>query len=115
MQNRYKTFFVVFSLVFAVFLLGSAWAQKPEKKGNAGTETIKLIQAILKESGFEPGKVDGKFGWRTKKALRKFQKLHKIRGRGRLNRKTLAALLAEDEKRKKSNKPQKKEEHTKGE
>jgi peptidoglycan hydrolase-like protein with peptidoglycan-binding domain len=37
-------------------------------------EEIKAVQSDLAELGYNPGSVDGNYGWRTKRAIRAFQK-----------------------------------------
>jgi peptidoglycan L-alanyl-D-glutamate endopeptidase CwlK len=61
------------------------------KEGSTGPG-VKNIQAKLKDLGFNPGKVDGKFGTGTKKALIAFQKSKKLKPDGIVGPKTLAAL-----------------------
>jgi putative chitinase len=61
------------------------------KRGSTGAEVTKL-QTRLKELGFEPGKVDGKFGRATEVAVRAFQKSRKLKADGIVGPKTMAAL-----------------------
>jgi len=70
------------------------------KYHNVAKETITLIQKTLKELGHDPGKVDGKFGWKTKIAVKRFQRAKKIRATGKLNRKTMKLLFLEERKKK---------------
>ena len=44
---------------------------------------IKLVQATLKEAGFDPGVIDGKVGTKTKNAILAFQKPAGLRPMGR--------------------------------
>ena len=53
---------------------------------------VKLIQKILKKAGFNPGKVDGKFGENTKKAVKQFQNSHGLNPDGKIGYKTLLKL-----------------------
>jgi len=82
-----------FLLCFLLLLSTNLYAQK-KKRENVGKKTIQLIQTQLKKAGFDPGDLDGKFGWKTKSAIRKFQRAHKIRATGKLSRKTMNAILA---------------------
>ena len=52
---------------------------------------IKGVQKALKNSGFNPGPIDGIMGWRTKAALHKFQKSNGL-STGALTQETLATL-----------------------
>ena len=45
---------------------------------------IKEVQQILYELGYKPGKVDGLMGKKTRKAIRGFQKTHKLKSDGLL-------------------------------
>ena len=42
---------------------------------------VALVQELLKKAGFDPGKVDGKFGPKTKSAVMSFQKAHDLKRR----------------------------------
>lgn len=52
----------------------------------------KQIQTALANAGYDPGKVDGKMGEKTKKAIRRFQKDHKLQVDGKVDRKTWNVL-----------------------
>ena len=53
---------------------------------------VEAIQQALTEKGFDPGKVDGAMGWRTRGALRVFQRSVGLPDSGRVDSATLAAL-----------------------
>ena len=53
---------------------------------------IKLVQAVLKEAGFDPGAIDGKMGTKTKNAIMAFQKANGLTADGKIGYKTLAKL-----------------------
>lgn len=53
---------------------------------------IRLIQSLLKEVGFTPGKIDGKLGVKTKKAIRDFQRAHNLKVDGKVGYRTLDQL-----------------------
>ena len=51
-----------------------------------------LVQSLLKEAGFDPGKIDGKMGPRTKNAVLAFQKAHNLKVDGKIGYQTLSQL-----------------------
>ena len=55
---------------------------------------VKLLQRTLKESGSDPGRVDGKFGAKTKKAVKEFQAANGLKVDGKVGYKTLSQLSA---------------------
>ena len=70
-------------------------ASSPEKGKQAGWPSVSGVQQLqqkLKDQGFEAGPVDGKFGPKTKEALRKFQEKNGIKPSGEADEQTLAAL-----------------------
>ena len=50
------------------------------------------IQAALKHAGFYTGKIDGKIGPKSKKAIEDFQKANGLKGDGKIGPKTWEAL-----------------------
>ena len=75
------------ALAFLVFLGGSGAAAHA-----APEPMIEAIQRALVERGFEPGKIDGAMGSRTRDALRAFQRSIGLPDTGRADDATLAAL-----------------------
>jgi len=59
--------------------------------GSSGPE-VRRVQEMLKEVGFSPGEVDGKFGPGTEAAVIAFQKSHGLLADGTVGRRTLDAL-----------------------
>lgn len=57
-----------------------------------GQLNARLVQSLLKEVGFDPGKIDGKIGAKTKEAVRAFQKAHKLKVDGKIGYQTLSQL-----------------------
>jgi len=55
---------------------------------------IELIQNVLKKSGVDPGKIDGKFGAKTTKAVKTFQKMHGLKVDGKIGYQTLTKLAS---------------------
>lgn len=55
-------------------------------------DRLREVQHRLKEAGFEPGPIDGKFGTMTKRALRQFQRANDIPTTGTLDEVTQKAL-----------------------
>jgi hypothetical protein len=55
-------------------------------------EDVKQLQQKLKDAGFDPGEVDGKFGPKTEAALRAYQAANGLRVDGRAGEETYAAL-----------------------
>lgn len=55
---------------------------------------IQLIQQLLEAAGFSVGGVDGKFGKRTKQAVKDFQQAHELKVDGKIGFQTLQALSA---------------------
>jgi len=58
---------------------------------------LKEIQQILKEAGFESGKIDGMIGGKTRRAIKEFQKAKGLRPTGRIDSATQLALNKEKE------------------
>jgi peptidoglycan hydrolase-like protein with peptidoglycan-binding domain len=52
---------------------------------------IRSVQSALKNAGFNPGPIDGIFGWRTRAALEKYQRANSL-STGALTKETLSSL-----------------------
>jgi Putative peptidoglycan binding domain len=63
------------------------------KSGDSGVQ-VKRLQQALAAVGYSPGKIDGRYGAATKRALEKFQKAKKLTADGIFGPKTLAALTS---------------------
>ena len=75
------------ALVLLALLVGSGTAV------HATQDTIvEAVQRTLSERGYDPGRVDGAMGWRTRGALRKFQRTVGLLDTGLIDDETLAAL-----------------------
>jgi hypothetical protein len=70
------------ALVFCL-CLAPARAAHPQD-----AEVIKDLQAQLKEFGYDPGTIDGKWGTKTELALKKFQRDNKLAATGKLDEDT---------------------------
>jgi len=57
-----------------------------------GQLNVRLIQFLLKEAGFNPGRIDGKLGGRTKAAVLKFQEAQGLKIDGKIGYRTLTEL-----------------------
>ncbi len=57
-----------------------------------GQLNVRLIQVLLKEAGFSPGRIDGKLGARTKAAVLKFQEAQGLKIDGKIGFQTLSKL-----------------------
>jgi len=53
---------------------------------------VALVQKALKKADFDPGKIDGKFGPRTLRAVKEFQEARGLKVDGKVGYKTLMAL-----------------------
>ncbi|MFC1510252.1 peptidoglycan-binding protein [Candidatus Omnitrophota bacterium] len=53
---------------------------------------VSLMQELLAAAGFDPGKIDGHFGPRTKRTVKAFQKAQGLKADGKVGFKTLTAL-----------------------
>src|SRR5262245_19361755 len=69
---------------------------KTLKEGSSGSE-VRELQTRLKDSGFNPGDIDGRFGPGTEAALIGFQKSGGLVADGIAGPRTLAALGLADE------------------
>jgi len=61
------------------------------------SKDVREAQMKLKDSGFDPGPIDGMLGRRTGKALRDYQQSHNLKATGRLDSKTKQMLMASKE------------------
>lgn len=57
-----------------------------------GRLNVRLVQVILTQTGFNPGKIDGKLGERTKSAVMKFQEAQGLKVDGKIGYQTLGKL-----------------------
>ena len=58
----------------------------------AQSDTIRQAQQALKDKGFDPGPVDGKYGPKTREAVLNYQKQNNIVANGRLGGETYESL-----------------------
>lgn len=58
---------------------------------------VQEIQDILKNAGYEPGPLDGRMGWQTRKAIKEFQKAKGLPTHGKIDPKTWSELNKEKE------------------
>lgn len=68
---------------------------KAEEARVAGNGIVRLlVEQKLQELGLKPGRVDGKFDDKTRRAVRKFQRIRKIPVTGYVTQQTIVRLLA---------------------
>ena len=75
------------ALVLVILLAGAGAAVDA-----APDPMVEAIQRALVERGFDPGKIDGAMGWRTRGAIRVFQRSFGLPDTGRADTATLEAL-----------------------
>jgi len=63
-----------------------------EKKEVKSRPTVKQIQKALKNAGYNPGSIDGKFGRQTKEAIKDFQKANNLKPDGKVGKRTWKLL-----------------------
>jgi peptidoglycan hydrolase-like protein with peptidoglycan-binding domain len=66
----------------------------PKETGEKSKQTMRDIQAALKNAGFYEGKIDGIFGPKTKKAIEEFQAKNNLKVDGKVGPKTWSMLSA---------------------
>ncbi|MDD3345388.1 MAG: peptidoglycan-binding domain-containing protein [Candidatus Omnitrophica bacterium] len=54
--------------------------------------TVKQIQKALKNAGYNPGSIDGKFGRQTREAIKDYQKANNLKPDGKVGKKTWKSL-----------------------
>ena len=67
--------------------------KRPTLKQGSKNDDVKELQTLLNKYGFNCGTVDGKFGTKTTKAVKEFQKANKLTVDGIVGAKTWAALF----------------------
>ena len=75
--------------VLALLVLLSCWGPAVDA---AYDPMVEAVQEALTERGFEPGKIDGAMGSRTRNALRQFQRSVGLPSTGEIDAATIAAL-----------------------
>lgn len=58
-----------------------------------GEELIRMVQLTLKDSGFDPGPIDGILGPKTRKAIKTFQIKNELEPTGELDKQTMNQLF----------------------
>lgn len=83
-------------IIFDETILNEIKAKQPPKKPVKQTKYIKKtnrnIQRALKSAGYYKGRIDGKIGKYTKRAIRNFQRAKRLRVDGIVGKRTWAAL-----------------------
>ncbi|MFZ2385009.1 MAG: peptidoglycan-binding domain-containing protein [Candidatus Omnitrophota bacterium] len=63
-----------------------------EKKEVKSRPTFKQVQKALKNAGYNPGSIDGKFGRQTKEAIKDFQRANNLKPDGKVGKRTWKLL-----------------------
>ena len=58
-----------------------------------GAELIRMVQLVLKDSGFDPGPIDGALGPKTRTAIKRFQIKQELEPTGELDKQTFDRLF----------------------
>jgi peptidoglycan hydrolase-like protein with peptidoglycan-binding domain len=58
-----------------------------------GAELIRMVQLTLKDSGFDPGPIDGMLGPKTREAIKKFQIKNELEPTGEMDEQTINQLF----------------------
>jgi len=58
-----------------------------------GAELIRMVQLTLKDSGFDPGPIDGILGPKTRDAIKKFQIKNDLEPTGEIDEQTINQLF----------------------
>jgi peptidoglycan hydrolase-like protein with peptidoglycan-binding domain len=72
-----------------------AAAAEAEQRLKLNPITARLVEARLKTLGFDPGVVDGRLDYSTRRALRRYQASRDLSVTGYLNEATLIRILAD--------------------
>ncbi len=67
-------------------------ADTAEKREVKSRPTVKQIQKALKNAGYNPGSVDGKFGRQTREAIKDYQKANNLKADGKVGKRTWKSL-----------------------
>ena len=68
------------------------YAAGTEKKEVKSRPTMKQIQKALKNAGYDPGSIDGRYGKKTKDAIKDFQKSKNLKPDGKVGKRTWRSL-----------------------
>lgn len=71
---------------------GAMAPQAGSSRVGLDSDQVRNVQQTLADRGFDPGRVDGRWGPRTQQALRDFQRDQNLQASGRPDDRTLAAL-----------------------
>lgn len=74
---------------------GAMAVQPGGSRISMSSERVRSVQQTLADRGYDPGRVDGRWGAHTQQALRDFQRDQKLEANGRPDPRTLAALGVE--------------------
>ena len=68
------------------------YAAAAENKEVKSRPTMKQIQKALKNAGYDPGSIDGRYGKKTKDAIKDFQRAKNLKSDGKVGKKTWRLL-----------------------
>jgi peptidoglycan hydrolase-like protein with peptidoglycan-binding domain len=104
-----RTISIIFSFIISVCFITKIFAaekavSEPKKEGInviqftnyqklKGVELIKMVQRVLKDSGFDPGPIDGILGPKTSAATKNYQIKNRLEPTGELDKQTLDHLF----------------------
>ena len=80
------------------FIGKKTWGKLRERKSEIKVQniekplSIEQIQYALKKAGYDPGPIDGKLGWKTQEAVKKFQKTRGLKIDGIAGKNTVKIL-----------------------
>src|SRR5215467_913415 len=89
-----KTFLIVFSsAAFSALVIPPGFASAAQEGAKSSEEiSVLQVQQVLKAKGYDPGKLDGAMGPKTRGAIKAFQNASGLTGTGELDDGTLDKL-----------------------
>ncbi|MBI4248213.1 MAG: peptidoglycan-binding protein [Elusimicrobia bacterium] len=91
-RDTLKEFQMSRGLPVTGYIGDATWTELMKFEQQEGPFTVERLQWGLRNSGFDPGSIDGRVGGMTLQALSKFQQAKGLKETGRLNPESWAAL-----------------------